>query len=126
MSEQAPAYDGQPRDRYHVELDGADAQAVVLSLAICSLDRPGWHDYLRSIASRLASNAAEQFDEFRRLNADRWQQDQPASLVGELAPSPMRQQGNDWLFVDVWGSEWRLEATGDRALPIRISLTRAS
>ena len=81
MSEVPAPYNGRPGGRYHLELDYSDAQAVLLALALCSLDRPGWLSYLRSIAVKLAANAGEQFDEFRRLNQDRWQQDPPVPLA---------------------------------------------
>jgi hypothetical protein len=62
-------------------LDHADRDAVILALAILSLDRPGWLQYLRGIAGaiffddpRVLAAQVETFDEFRRLNADRWQE----------------------------------------------------
>ena len=53
-------------------LDEADRQALLLSRAIASLDRPGWCQYLRGIAEKYSG--AELFDQFRALNADRWAQ----------------------------------------------------
>jgi hypothetical protein len=50
----------------------ADRDACVLALAILSLDRPGWHNYLRGVAREMFDGLLE-FDEFRRLNEDRWQ-----------------------------------------------------
>jgi hypothetical protein len=50
-----------------VELDGPDHQAVLLALAVLSLERPGWLDYLGRIADRF--NGRGMFDGFRRANA---------------------------------------------------------
>jgi len=42
----------------------ADRQAIVLALARLSTSRPGWNEYLRTIADRFS--AAEMFDDFRK------------------------------------------------------------
>ncbi len=66
-----------------MELDRADLDAVLLSLAICALDRPGWREYLRGIAEHLdATNGARLFDQFRVLNEDRWRAVQRYPLSG--------------------------------------------
>lgn len=48
--------------------DEADRQMVLLSLALCTLLRPGFHYACGEIAERLQGR--DMFEEFRRLNAD--------------------------------------------------------
>lgn len=50
----------------------ADRAAIVLALAILAIDRPGWHEMLRGIAEKHFNQAAA-FNDFHRLNADRFQ-----------------------------------------------------
>ena len=69
-------------------MDQADRDAVLLALAILSLDRPGWEPYLREIAGklffddpRIRAAQVEAFSEFRRLNADRWKFKPPPPML---------------------------------------------
>lgn len=71
-------------------IDQADRDAVLLALAILSLDRPGWETYLREVAGKLfyddprvLASQVEAFDKFRELNSDR----QPSELYVALAES---------------------------------------
>jgi hypothetical protein len=56
--------------------DDADTQMLILALAICALDRPGWNEALLRIVQRIAPErgdyCARLFDEFKRLNDDRF------------------------------------------------------
>lgn len=52
--------------------DQADRDAVLLALAILSLDRPGWIEYLRDIACAFGDERGRAFEAFRQANADRW------------------------------------------------------
>lgn len=75
--------------KFLITLDQADRDLVLLALAILSLDRPGWLMACANAASTIggeswvATRAA--FEEFRRLNADRWQ-----SGDGTQPPSGLR------------------------------------
>jgi hypothetical protein len=74
-----------------IESEG-DRDALLLALAILSLDRPGWLDYLRGLAGRIGGDVTPlshtkvspgvagegAFDYFRRANADRWAAAPPA------------------------------------------------
>ena len=51
------------------DMEVADVHAVLLALAVLSLQRPGWLDYLSRIA-RDTFQGSGTFEEFRRLNAD--------------------------------------------------------
>lgn len=64
------------------ELDVADRDAVLLSLAICSLDRPEHLAMLRDIALRIGRGGlgGEIFEECRRVNADRYAARPPLPL----------------------------------------------
>lgn len=79
--------------KFTIALDQADRDLVLLALAILSLDRPGWLQACANAASTIggeswvATRAA--FEEFRRLNADRWQSSertqQPSGVRGDPA-----------------------------------------
>jgi hypothetical protein len=62
-----------------VEFDESDWQLVLLSLAICALDRPGFDYALGLIAERC--NGRGPYLEFKRLNADRWRESPPRPLL---------------------------------------------
>lgn len=62
---EAPGEPNHPQDDVDRE---SDRQAILLSLALCSLQRPGWENYMRSIARTL--HGETMFDEFRKYNAD--------------------------------------------------------
>jgi hypothetical protein len=56
--------------------DRADCEAILLALAILSLDRPGWRDYLAGIAAKFSASpnitGQAKFEAFRDANADRF------------------------------------------------------
>jgi len=49
-------------------LDESDRQAVLLALAELSLTRPGWYNYLATVAGKLRGR--EMFENFRKTSAD--------------------------------------------------------
>lgn len=53
---------------YTFEIEDADRQALVLALAKLTFTRPGWREYMRTIAERLSSTAM--FDEFVEQGPD--------------------------------------------------------
>lgn len=57
-----------PPSTLPADLPDADRQAILLSLALCSLQRPGWCVYLRTIADRFGPNGVELFTAFRECN----------------------------------------------------------
>ncbi len=52
-------------------LEEGDRQMLLLALAICALDRPGWDHALGSIAANIPGGTPL-YEEFKRLNADRF------------------------------------------------------
>jgi hypothetical protein len=65
----------------------ADRQAMLLALAILSLDRPGWLEYLRGVAREYFDHdGVPVFEELRRLNADRWVADPFAVELRDSEP----------------------------------------
>jgi hypothetical protein len=69
-----------------ITLDESDRQLVMLALAILSLDRPGWHWTLGRLAEIYSGR--EMFEEFRRLNADRWAKARVAPLGPPWTDNP--------------------------------------
>ena len=61
------------------ELDESDRQAIVLAIARLSVERPGWNDYLGTIAEKL--NGSELFATFRRYKEELPRPDIPPPLV---------------------------------------------
>jgi hypothetical protein len=67
--------------------DKADVDLVILALAILSLDRPGWEEACRIAAGKASGavyredTARHSFNEFRRLNEDRWKARPPAPVL---------------------------------------------
>ena len=62
--------------------DEHDRQLLLLALAICALDAPGFDDALRRIAAQLRGGPGEQdgvplYEVFKRFNRDRWQTSPP-------------------------------------------------
>lgn len=51
-----------------VDIDEGDRQFLLLSLALCTLLRPGFHYAAGEIAAKLEGRAM--FEDFRRLNED--------------------------------------------------------
>jgi hypothetical protein len=56
------------------QLEEGDRQLVLLSLALCALDRPGFDHALSRIAEQLAPAGVALYTEFKRLNADRFKE----------------------------------------------------
>jgi hypothetical protein len=54
-----------------VELAGPERDAVVLALAKLAVSRPGWMEYLKSIAGQFGPRESRLFDEFRAQGPDR-------------------------------------------------------
>lgn len=55
----------------------ADRQLLLLALAICALDKPGFDGALRRIAGQIRGGPGEEngtrmYETFKRLNVDRW------------------------------------------------------
>jgi hypothetical protein len=64
----------------------ADRQLLLLALAICALDAPGFDQALRGIAAQLRGGPGEQdgtpmYEVFKRFNRDRWLASPPATKV---------------------------------------------
>jgi hypothetical protein len=62
-----------------VTLDEGERQMLLLALAQLALDRPGWEWTLGELAEKYQGR--EMFNEFMRLNKDRWEARPPAPLV---------------------------------------------
>jgi hypothetical protein len=54
-----------------LEIKYEDRQLLVLSLALCSLLRPGWEYACREMAKRMCGGSSEMFDGFRECNEAR-------------------------------------------------------
>lgn len=50
------------------EIDDSDIHMILISLALCSLLRPGWVFATDEVAQRLGSNGKEILDNYRRCN----------------------------------------------------------
>lgn len=81
-----PSLEPPPDPKTPVEQLQADRMACLLALAILSLDRPGWHNYLRGVAREMFDGQVEEFEELRRLNADRWAPDPFAVELRDSEP----------------------------------------
>jgi hypothetical protein len=58
-----------------LEIEEGQRQLILLALAILSLERPGFHNALNTIALKIDNNvegAAEMYHSFRRLNEDKY------------------------------------------------------
>jgi hypothetical protein len=57
----------------HFTIEESDRQAIVLALAMLSLQRPGWDWMLGGIAEKLGGfiEGRELYNEFKRMNEDR-------------------------------------------------------
>jgi hypothetical protein len=69
----------EPLHLHLVFLEESDRQAILLALALTSLQRPGWEFMLRGIAKKMAgrhpvgpANCEEMYEKFRIHNADRF------------------------------------------------------
>lgn len=54
--------------QHPIEIEEGERQMLILSLALCSLLRPGFHVYAKEIATKLHGGSAEMFDHFRKFN----------------------------------------------------------
>ena len=52
------------------ELDESDRQMIILSLALCSLLRPGWNYAAGEIAKKLGDLDLKMYEDFRKYNSD--------------------------------------------------------
>ena len=53
-----------------VDFSGPDRDAIVLALAKLSISRPGWLEYLKSIAGKFGPRESRVFDELRSYGRD--------------------------------------------------------
>lgn len=53
-----------------IDIEESDRQLMILSLALCSLLRPGWEPACRDAAKKLDGGSSEMFENFRKFNGD--------------------------------------------------------
>jgi hypothetical protein len=61
--------------KHTFEITEEDRQLIILSLALCSLLRPGFEFACKEAAKNLHGGSPEMFDQFRSFNPDVKQQD---------------------------------------------------